>query len=203
VIPNPTQSWWSARPEPVPPSWARKGVLARCKIPTLLKGQGGHRCFFRVFLWQDVQEFRAWWGDGTKPNGGFRPTPTRFKGTQVKPSSCLGTLHLVASKVTVEAVAHECCHVLVRRLQAERPTAAKVLEQAEGEQFWSGRADEEVCYDLGHWVAAIRSWLETKHHFGNEGASRPAQQFRWRRVFSFCGPEFVVTRCTRTQQGVW
>lgn len=163
MIPTGAQSWRSARPEPIPSSWARKGVIARCKVPTLLKGPGRHRSFFRVFLWRDLPSFRSWWADGSKPNGGFKPTPTRVrskgKTSKVVPTSCLGTMHLVQGKVTVEIVAHEAMHVMVRRLQAEKPTAANVVAQAEGKQFWSGRADEEICYDLGHWVAAIIEWV--------------------------------------------
>lgn len=160
MIPSGVQTWWACRPESVPARDARAGVVARCRVPTVLRGPGRHRSFFRVFLWGSVKSFQIQWAD-SKPNGGFHPTPTRVafpEGVRtIKPVTCLGTMHLCLDVLTMEQIAHECMHAMVRRLQAEHPPAKAVLEQADG-PFWSGRADEEVCYDLGHWCSAIYQW---------------------------------------------
>lgn len=74
--------------------------------------------------------------------------------------TCLGSLHLVRGSVTLEVLAHECMHAMVRRMQAEQPSVKEIVDQAEGPRHWSGRADEEVAYEMGFWVSALAQWIE-------------------------------------------
>jgi hypothetical protein len=154
--------YWAAKPEKVPGRESRLGVLARCRLPSLLKA-GRRRAFIRVYLWAAVADFRAAHPELGRANGLFRPAPTRFrfegKSEIVVPVACLGKLHLCLDVVSLEHVAHELGHALVRRLQARSPEPHEVLEQIEGASFYGGRADEEICYDLGRWVAALHAWV--------------------------------------------
>lgn len=162
MLPAGTRPWWSVRPDQVPAKDQRLGVLARGKVPSLLRGNH-RRSFFRVVLWKDLDAFHFWWGD-KEPHGAFCPSPTRirFPGGQrtVVTPTCLGSLHLVRGSVTLEVLAHECMHAMVRRMQAEQPSVKEIVDQAEGPRHWSGRADEEVAYEMGFWVSALAQWIE-------------------------------------------
>lgn len=165
-LPTGVQDWWTAKNIPVTTRESHLGVVARCKVPTLLKCQGRHRSFFRVSLWDSKERFRAWWRpDGeTRANGAFVPSPVRIsyknsKRGEMIPTACLGTVHLCQDHLTIETIVHECQHVLWRRMRAESPHVRDVLAQSQGSKFWSGRAEEEVAHDAGHWPAAIIEWL--------------------------------------------
>jgi len=158
----PPQTWYACRPEKVPRRDQRRGVLARCRLPSLLKASNGRRCFVRCYLWFRQAEFRERMG---LPHVGglFQPAPTIIsfvagKAAGQRTVPCLGKLHLCVDTVTLGFVAHELTHALVRRLQAEQPEIHEVMEYVEG-PFYGGRADEEICYEMGHWVEALHAWV--------------------------------------------
>lgn len=158
------QHWFACREEKVPKR-DRMKVLARSRLPTLLQATGGGRCYIRCVLWYSTMEMRQSL-NYAECNGLFVPAPSRIRYGKGLPkrglvvtSRCLGRIHLAVDSVTLEAVAHELTHALVRRLQAESPTARTVLAQRGGKRWHGGRADEEVAYDMGRWVSALHAWI--------------------------------------------
>lgn len=160
----PPQTWYACRGEKVTSHDTHRGVLARCRLPSLLKASRGRRCYVRCYLWLRQADLREAMGTG-EAHGFFQPSPTRLLvsnetgkvvGQRIVP--CLGKLHLCVDVVTLNHVAHELAHALVRRMQCERPGVRQVMQQRKG-AFYGGRADEEIAYEMGYWVSALHAWV--------------------------------------------
>lgn len=169
----PPQSWFACRGEKVPRRDERRGVLARSRLPTLLRASDGSgRCFIRCFLWYRASEFRSAMAV-PGASGLFQPTPTILRSGEVWRQARLGNLHLCVDTVTLEHVAHELMHAMVRRMQARSPEMHEVLEQLDGDRFYGRRADEELCYEMGRWVSALHAWVASFTVTAPRGHRRP------------------------------
>lgn len=161
--------WTAARPEVVPAREAGVGVVARARLPSLVSVKG-RRAFVRLRLWCSAGHLWRARPGHDDCQGLFEPRPKRISyadGIEMLVlERCLGDLHLAADCLRLEIIAHEVGHALVQRLDILGPVAEDILDQrhtgqpGKGPQvkFHGGRADEEFCYELGYWVAAVHAW---------------------------------------------
>jgi hypothetical protein len=121
------------------------------------------RTFIRVRIWRSISAFQAANPGYDNAGGLFSPADipmtTVGRRWKVLPTPSLGDMHICADFLTLEVIAHELCHALRRRLRAGRPSAHCFVEQTDGKRFFQGNAEEEICYDMGRWVAALHAWI--------------------------------------------
>lgn len=119
---------------------------------------GGKPCYLRLFLWADQQKMLAAVRRRRARGASalFVPGP----GRPGAPSGTrLGDIHLCLAELDLENVAHEVQHALQHRQALHGPDHRDVIEQVEALTYVGGRADEELAYEAGRWLAGIVRWL--------------------------------------------
>lgn len=118
----------------------------------------GRACYLRLVLWPDQGAMAS--AVRRKAARGASALFVPGPGARGKPTSArIGDVHLVAGRWDLEVVAHEVQHALHHRQALHGPEPGDVAEQVEALSYVGGRADEELAYEAGRWIAGLVRWL--------------------------------------------
>lgn len=124
--------------------------------------------YFKVFLWQDIEDLRAHFEveDGTLAMTCFEPWLVDDETGKVYINPKLGEIHFARDHWNVNVIAHEVQHAMIHRMRLIWPPAHLIMLDEYAD------AEEEIAYETGSWVEKTHGFLWQHDSGGVKGPIR-------------------------------